>query len=127
MNIAPKFEVVLSGEARQQNRSVALTFDTAGGEKFGIEFDAKIVPATITALASLLGQVVSTLPEEERPNFHVLKTTGMGLAMNPQGQMALVLTLEGGGELTLALAQADLPVLREQIEEATRIAEDSRH
>ena len=62
VNIAPKFEVVLSGEARQQNQSVALTFDTAGGEKFGIEFDAKIVPATITALASLLGQVVSTLP-----------------------------------------------------------------
>jgi len=41
--------------------------------------------------------------------------------------MPVVLTLEGGGELTLALAQADLPVLSEQIEEAMRIAENSRH
>lgn len=41
--------------------------------------------------------------------------------------MPVVLTLEGGGELTFALTQADLPVLREQIEEAMRIAENSRH
>lgn len=127
MNTAPKFEVVLSGEARQQNQSVALTLGAADGEKFCLEFDAKIVPATITALASLMGQVVSTLPEDERPNFQVLKTTGMGLAMNQQGKMALVLTLEGGGELTLELAKADLPLLREQIEEAISISDDPRH
>lgn len=127
INRAPKFEVVLAAEARPDDRSVALTVATAEGEKFALEFDARIVPATITALTSLLGQVVSTLPENEQPNFQVLKTTEMGLAMNAQGELGLMLTLEGGGQITLAMAKAYLPVLREQIEDAIRIAEDPRH
>ena len=127
VNTAPKFEVVLSGEARQQNQSVALLLGTADKEKFSLEFDAKMVPATITALASLLGQVVSTLPEDEWPNYQVLKTTGMNLAMNEQGELAFMLTLEGGGELTLGLAKADLPKIREQIDDAIRISDDPRH
>ena len=114
-------------EARPQNQSVMLTFGAEGGEKYGVELSAKIVPATITALTSLLGQAVSTLPEDEQPNFQVLKTTGMGLAMNPQGELGLMLTLEGGGQLTLGLAKNDLQILREQIEEAMRMAEDPKH
>ncbi len=124
---APKFETLVAGEARPDNKSVALILATADGEKFGIEFDAKIVPATITAMTSHLGQVVSVLPENEQPNFQVLKTTEMGLAMNPQGELGLMLTLEGGGQLTLGLAKAYLPVLKEQIEDAIRIVEDPRH
>ncbi|MEM5473443.1 hypothetical protein WNZ14_17060 [Hoeflea sp. AS60] len=127
VHAAPKFEAVVSGEARPENRSVALLFGTADGEKYSLEFDARIVPATITALASLLGQVVSDLPEDDQPNFQVLKTTGMGLAMNPQGRLGLTLALEGGGEMTLELAKADLPVLREQIDEAISISEEPRH
>ncbi|WP_461432658.1 hypothetical protein, partial [Hoeflea alexandrii] len=75
----PKLEILLSGEARPQNQSLALNYGVAGGENIGIELDARVVPATITALTSLLGQVMSTLPEEEWPNFQVLKTTAMGL------------------------------------------------
>lgn len=58
----PKAEVLLAGEARPQDRSVALSFGAAGGRTIGLELDAKIVPATITALASHLGQVMSALP-----------------------------------------------------------------
>lgn len=123
----PKLEILLAGEARPRNRSVALAFGVAGGGKVGFELDAKVVPATITALASHLGQVMATLPEEEWPNFQVLKTTAMGLAMNPQGELALALELEGGGQLTLGLAKGDLAVLRDEIDEAIRIAEGSRH
>lgn|GEM_PF-1663213 len=127
LHTAPKFETLLAGEARPDTGSVALTVATADGEKFGLEFDAKIVPATITALTSHLGQVVSALPENEQPNYQVLKTTEMGLAMNAQGELGLMLTLEGGGQLTLAMAKAYLPVLKAQIEDAIRIAEDPRH
>ena len=85
------------------------------------------MPATITALASHLGQVMSTLPEEDWPSFQVLKTTSLGLAMNGQGELALALELEGGGQLTLGLAKGDLALLRDEIDEAMRIAGDSRH
>ena len=123
----PKLEILLAGEARPRDRTVALAFGAAGGGKVGIELDAKIVPATITALASHLGQVMSSLPEEEWPSFQVLKTTSMGLAMNPAGELALALELEGGGQLTLSLAKGDLAVLRDEIDEAMRIAGDLRH
>lgn len=126
VNTAPTFEVVLSGEARPANKSVALLFGTADKKKYGLEFSASVVPATITALTSLLGQVVSTLPEEERPNPQVLRTVGMTLAMNAQSEAALVLTMEGGGELTLSLATNDLPRLREQIEEAIQVTDRSK-
>lgn len=109
----PKLDILLAGEARPQSRSVALSFGAAGGGKIGIELDARIVRATITALASHLGQVMSTLPEEDWPNFQVLKTTSMGLAMNAAGELALALELEGGGQLTLGLAKGDLAVLRD--------------
>lgn len=124
---AAKFETLVAGEARPDNQSVALVVATADGEKFALEFDAKVVPATITALTSHLGQVVATLPENEQPNYQVLKTSRMGLAMNPQGELGLMLTLEGGGELTIAMNKAYLPVLKAQIEDAIRIAEDPRH
>jgi hypothetical protein len=120
----PKLETLLSGEARPQNQSLALNYGAAGGGTIGIELDARVVPATITALTSLLGQVMSTLPEEEWPNFQVLKTTAMGLAMNAEGELALALELEGGGQLTLGLAKGDLAVLRDEIDEAMRIAGD---
>lgn len=123
----PKLEILLAGEARPQDRSVALAFGAVGGGKIGIELDAKIVPATITALAGHLGQVMSSLPEEEWPNFQVLKTTAMGLAMNAAGELALALELEGGGQLTLGLARGDLALLRDEIDEAMRIAGDQRH
>ncbi|SOE17480.1 hypothetical protein SAMN05877838_2380 [Hoeflea halophila] len=127
MNKAPIFQTLVAGEARPDDGSVALVVATAKGEKFALEFDAKMVPATITALTSHLGQVVSALPENEQPNYQVLKTTRMGLAMNPQGELGLMLTLEGGGELTIAMNKAYLPVLKAQIEDAIRIAEDPRH
>ncbi|WP_417434752.1 hypothetical protein [Hoeflea sp.] len=127
INTAPILDIVLAGEARPQDKTVALAFGSAGGGKVRLEFDARIVPATITALASLLGQVVSDLDEDERPNFQVLKTTAMGLAMNGQGELALALELEGGGQLTLGLAKGDLAILRDEIDEAIRIAEDLRH
>lgn len=127
INTAPKLDIVLAGEARPQDKTVALAFGSTGGGKVRLEFDARIVPATITALASLLGQVVSDLDEDERPNFQVLKTTGMGLAMNAEGELALGLELEGGGQLTLGLAKGDLAILRDEIDEAIRIAEDLRH
>lgn len=123
----PKLEILLAGEARPRDRTVALAFGTAGGGKVGLELDAKIVPATITALASHLGQVMSSLPEEDWPSFQVLKTTAMGLAMNAEGELALALELEGGGQLTLSLAKGDLAVLRDEIDEAMRIAGDLRH
>jgi ubiquinone biosynthesis protein UbiJ len=91
---------------------------TADKKRFGLEFDASVVPAVIAALVGLLGKVVSTLPEGSRPNPQVLQTTGMTLAMNEQGEMGLVLALEGGAELTLAMPTSDLPKLRDQIEEA---------
>ena len=127
VDTAQTLNVLLSGEARPAERGIRLGFATEGGEQLALTFPAKVVPATISALASLLGQVVSDLPEEEQPNFQVLKTTGMGLAMNPEGRFALILTLEGGGELTLALAPADLHALRDQIDEAISIADDPRH
>jgi hypothetical protein len=111
----------------RRNQSLALNYGAAGGGTIGIELDARVVPATITALTSLLGQVMSTLPEEEWPSFQVLKTTAMGLAMNAEGELALALELEGGGQLTLGLAKGDLAVLRDEIDEAMRIAGDSRH
>jgi hypothetical protein len=118
VNTAPKFDVLLSGEPRPQNKSVAILMGTADKKRFGLEFDASVVPAVITALVGLLGKVVSTLPEGSRPNPQVLQTTGMTLAMNEQGEMGLVLALEGGAELTLAMPTSDLPKLRDQIEEA---------
>ena len=83
--------------------------------------------ATIAALASHLGQVMASLPEEEWPNFQVLKTTTMGLAMNAADELALAPEVEGGGQLTLGLAKGDLALLRDEIDEAMRIAGDQRY
>jgi len=127
LNTAPKFEVVLAGEARPDNQSVAIAVATGDGEKFMLEFDAKIVPAVITAMTSHLGAVVSELPENEQPNYQVLQTSDIGLAMNDQGELGLMLTLEDGGQLTLALPKAYLPVLQAQIDDAIRFADDPRH
>lgn len=122
VNTAPKFVVVLSGESRPQNQSVAILMGTADKKKFGLEFDASVVPAAVTALIGLLGKVVSALPTDQQPPPQVLKTVGMTLAMNADGQIGFVYNLEGGAELTFQIKEADLPALRGQIDEAIEFA-----
>ena len=51
-------EMRLYFEIARDQLAAGTTFLTAGGEKFGLKFDAKIVLATITVLISLIGQVV---------------------------------------------------------------------
>lgn len=126
VNTAPRFCVLGSGEARVAKRSVALLFGTEDRKRFGIEFGAEIVPATITALASLLGKLTSSLPEEDRPDPVILTTESMTLAMNENAEVALVLGLQGGGELTLAMPSESLPVLRDQILEAIEVSRRDR-
>jgi hypothetical protein len=125
INTAPRFNMLGSGEARVAARSVALLFGTADRKKFGVEFGVEIIPATITALATLLGKVVSSLPEADRPNPVVLTTESMTLAMNERSEAALVLGMQGGGELTLAMPAEALPALRDQILEAIEISRRS--
>jgi hypothetical protein len=126
INTAPRFNALGAAEARVAARSVAVLFGTADHKKYGLEFGVEIVPATITTLASLLGKVVSSLPPAERPDPVVLTTEAMTLAMNEKAEVALVLALQGGGELTLAMPSDSLPVLRDQILEAIEASSRDR-
>jgi hypothetical protein len=123
VNTAPKFVSLLAGEARTANNSVALLLGTADRQKFGLEFDARAAPAVIAALAGLLGKVISSLPEDERPTGQALQTTGMAFGVNEQGQPGIILYLEGGAELTLALTLSDLPALKEMVDGALEAAD----
>jgi hypothetical protein len=127
VNTAPKFVTVLAGEARPKSTSVAILLGTADREKFGLEFDAVVAPAVIAALAGLLGKVVSALTVEERPSQQILQTTGMAFGMNELGQPGIVLSLEGGAELQLALTLSDLPALREMIDQTLEAADMRQH
>jgi hypothetical protein len=127
VNTAPKFVSILGAEARPENTSVAVLLGTAEREQFGLEFDAGVAPAVIAALTGLLGQVVSALPEDQRPEPQVLQTTGMGFGLNEHGQPGIILSLEGGAELTLALTLSDLPALKEMVEQALEAADRKPH
>lgn len=127
VNTAPKFVTLLAGEARPENKSVAILMGTADREKFGLEFDAAAAPAVITALAGLLGKAVSALPVDQRPKGQALQTTGMAFGVNEHGQPGIILALEGGGELTLALTLSDLPALKEMIDQALEAADLKKH
>ena len=49
--------------------------------------------------------------------------TGMALGVNEQGQPGILLMLEGGAELTLALSPSDLPAMRDMIDQAIEASE----
>ncbi|MEX0957276.1 MAG: hypothetical protein WD800_04050 [Dehalococcoidia bacterium] len=127
VNTAPKFVTLLAGEARPESTSVAILLGTAGKETFGLEFDARVAPAVIAALAGLLGEAVSALPADRRPKGQALQTTGMAFGVNEHGQPGIILTLEGGAELTLALTLSDLPALREMIDQALESIDQRTH
>ncbi|MBO6727218.1 MAG: hypothetical protein JJ911_16295 [Rhizobiaceae bacterium] len=126
VNTAPKFVRVLSGEARPNNKSVALLLGTEAMEKFGLEFDVGVAPAVIAALASLVGKATEDMPREERPTTQALQTTGMAFGLNDHGQPGIILSLEGGGEIALALTLSDLPTLREMIDNTLEAEELAR-
>ncbi|MBO6718082.1 MAG: hypothetical protein JJ913_09015 [Rhizobiaceae bacterium] len=128
VNTAPKFVSMLGAEARPENASVAILLGTAERQKFGLEFDAGVAPAVIAALSGLLGKVASALPADQRPQQQVLQTTGMAFGINEQGQPGIILSLEGGAELMLALTLSDLPALKEMVDQALEAADlDQRH
>lgn len=127
VNTAPKFMTLLAGESRPESTSVAILLGTADREKFGLEFDARVAPAVITALAGLLGKAVSALPADQRPAGQALQTTGMAFGVNEHGQPGIILALEGGGELTLALTLSDLPALKEMIDQAFETVDLKKH
>ncbi|WP_127520093.1 hypothetical protein [Mesorhizobium sp. Z1-4] len=126
VNTAPKFVRVLSGEARPESKSVALLLGTADREMFGLEFDAGVAPAVIAALASLVGKATEHLPGNERPSSQALQTTGMTFGLNEHGQPGIILALEGGGEIALALTLSDLPMLKQMIDETLAAEELAR-
>ena len=123
VNTAPKFVRVLGGEARPDSKSIALLLGTADRQKFGLEFDAGVAPAVIAALAGLVGKATEHLPVEERPSGQALQTTGMAFGLNEHGQPGIILALECGGELALALTLSDLPTLKEMIDQTLEASE----
>ncbi len=126
-NTAPKFVRLLAGEPRPANTSVALLLGTADRQMFGLEFDSAVVPAVIGALAGLAGKAAPEVADGERAPAQALQTTGMAFGVNEHGQPGIILQLEGGAELAIALTPSDLPALKEMIDEAFEAADSQKH
>src|SRR5206468_9173741 len=66
-----------------------------------IDIDLTTVPTAIFALSNEAGRILSTIPQENRPALETIRGTGIVPAVGADGSGALILHLEGGGELTI--------------------------
>ncbi|OWK20719.1 hypothetical protein AJ88_26050 [Mesorhizobium amorphae CCBAU 01583] len=86
------------------------------------------MPLAIAALAAEMGKLVAKLPADETPILQGIRGTGTQLAMKDDGTVTILLRLETGAELPLEFQAKDLVRLREQIDEAAKLADPkTRH
>jgi hypothetical protein len=97
----PIFQRTISSNRDIRARTVSIAFEADDSKKYEVHFDIKCVPTAIFALTNEQGIVLSTLPQGERPAAQTIKGTGILPALNSAGMPALILQLEGGGELTI--------------------------
>lgn len=124
---APTFTTLLASQANLDVSSATLTMGTADRKKFELEFSVMALPAVITCLIAEAGRLFSKYPENTTPTLQGVRATGTTLAMKDDGTMALLLRLESGVELPLEFSAADLSRLRDQLQEATELADRDHH
>ncbi len=102
---APRFEKLITSDRNVATRSVSLIFQDKSKNNYEIEFALQSVPVSIFALANEYGRILSTLPATERPAVQPIQGTGILPAVGVDGVPALILQLEGGGELTIEFSK----------------------
>ncbi|TIW97182.1 hypothetical protein [Mesorhizobium sp.] len=125
---APVLEVVLASGVDQSAGTISVTFGSVDRKKFQLDFAPKCVPLAIAALAAEMGKLVAALPAERTPDLQGIRAIGTQLAMKDDGTVAILLRLESGADLPLEFQAKDLARLRDQIDEAAKLADPkARH
>ncbi|HYU11575.1 MAG TPA: hypothetical protein VEK82_03295 [Stellaceae bacterium] len=124
---APRFEKLLSSNRDLEKRTVSLRFGDHDEHNYEIELDLQAVPVSIFALANEYGRILSSLPAEERPAVQPIQGTGIVPALGPDGTPALILRLEGGGELTIKFSKDAIAEVSEKLTELLAATQTDRY
>lgn len=120
-------EAIVGSTSCRGSSSVTLTFRDAQDRSLNVVFAGAVIPAVIAALAARLNEIVDGVDHADRPALQTLQSSHVGLSMNDQGQIALLIGLEGAGELPIQLQSEQLAPLRDELEEAMKAIDPSRH
>jgi hypothetical protein len=94
---------------------------------YEIELSLQSVPVSIFALANEHGRVLSTLPAQDRPAVQPIQGTGIRPAIRTGGLPALILHLEGGGELTIEFSKEAIAEAAKALTELAVAIETQRY
>ncbi|WP_375206735.1 hypothetical protein [Hyphococcus sp.] len=124
---APPFNNIIWSGHSPENQTVAVAFDADDENKYSIELKADCIPALMGVLAAEFQKLLPHIPEDQQLRAQGLHITGSRPAMRSDGTPSLMLQLQGGAELPLSFAPADLPKLRAQIDELASMSNKPGH
>ena len=114
---AAEFESLHSCNAEESPGYITVRFIGADDNLYRIQISRKIVGLTVVAIAGQAGKTSSSAmyPETRETDVQHLRWTGLRPMIDPQGRPAVMLVLEGGLELGLAVAPDALAALKNDI------------
>lgn len=124
---APRFEKMIASGRDAATQSVSLTFQDSAENNYEIELSLQSVPLSIFALVNEQARILSTIPAQERPAMQTIQGTGIRPAIGPDGAPALILYLEGGGELTIEFPKEAIVELAQALTELAAGTETHRY
>jgi hypothetical protein len=124
---APRFEKLVASDRNVATRTVSLMFKGHDENNYEIELDLQSVPVSIFALANEYGRILSTLPATDRPAVQPIQGTAIRPALGPDGTPALILHLEGGGELTIEFSKTAIAAAAEALAELVTATDTDRY
>jgi hypothetical protein len=101
----PLFIKVVSSNRDIKRRTVHLTLASDDQKRYEFDLTLDQIPTVIFALSNEMGRILSTLPVGEHPVTQPIKGSSIITAVSASGGGALILRLEGGGELTIELSK----------------------
>jgi hypothetical protein len=123
---APRFENVLGSGVEHETQTINLVFLGADKKKYTLAFSVVCAPITLAALRAHLGELLSKLPEKNRPPLQPVVVTAAQAIMHDNGMAGLELTLEGKAVLPLLFQSTDLAKLSGQFAELAIMGDKTR-
>jgi len=123
----PLFVKVLSSNRDVQKKTVRLVLMSDDQKQYDLDLVLDQVPTVIFALSSEMGRILSTLPEGERPPTQPIQGRSILPAISPSGDVALILALEGGGELTIELPKKEISDIADALAQLAVAAQKNRY
>ena len=120
--------VAVTGSVRNKRYNLVwLDVEDNRGVTSKLAIGVEAFGALIVVLQAAWNELAADLRDDKRPVVQTLPVSSVEVAHNEEGQVALLLMLQGGGELPLLAEPSALEYLRGQLDEAIAAARDRRH